>query len=62
MLNDGGLSLEIKDLLVRMLDTNPVARISANEILRHPWFAENRGVDLSSGGESLAVDRVKLRA
>lgn len=62
MLNEDGLSLKIKDLLVRMLDTNPVARISANEILRHPWLADERGLDLSTGGESLAVDRVKLRA
>jgi len=31
-------SKELKDLVARMLDTNPVTRITANQIQHHPWY------------------------
>lgn len=29
---------DVKDLLKKMLDKNPKKRLSAGEILYHPWF------------------------
>lgn len=46
------MSCDLKNLLSRMLDTNPKTRISVDEILEHPWF--------SSGGYKL--DRVLVKS
>ena len=32
------LSLEVRDLINRMLVVNPKERISISEILKHPWI------------------------
>lgn len=32
------MSREAKDLINRLLEVNPVKRLSASEALRHPWF------------------------
>nr|UUZ30954.1 drought tolerant protein [Medicago sativa] len=46
------MSCDLKNLLSRMLDTNPKTRISVDEILEDPWF--------SSGGYKL--DRVLVKS
>lgn len=46
------MSCDLKNLLSRMLDTNPKTRISVDEILEDPWF--------SSGGYKL--DRVLIKS
>ena len=35
------MSRNVKDLLDRMLDTDPERRITADEILEHKWIADN---------------------
>mmetsp|Transcript_18544 Transcript_18544/g.17631 ORF Transcript_18544/g.17631 Transcript_18544/m.17631 type:complete len:102 (-) Transcript_18544:920-1225(-) len=35
------VSCEAKDLINRMLQTNPVKRITMKEIKRHPWYLKN---------------------
>lgn len=35
------ISDEAKDLINRMLQPNPLKRISLHEILEHPWFTKN---------------------
>jgi serine/threonine protein kinase len=35
------LSDDVKDLINKMLQPNPIRRISIDEIMDHPWFAEN---------------------
>jgi serine/threonine protein kinase len=36
------LSVEVKDLLNRMLDKNPFTRITMKEVLIHPWVQNSR--------------------
>ena len=35
------ISDEVKDLINRMLQPNPVRRISMAEIKQHPWYTSN---------------------
>ncbi|KAM7527587.1 hypothetical protein LguiB_030997 [Lonicera macranthoides] len=35
------MSSDLKNLVFRLLETNPSKRISINEIIRHPWFAKD---------------------
>ena len=35
------ISSEVKDLINRMLQPNPVKRISIKEIKNHPWYKKN---------------------
>ena len=41
MLYAQGLSQECLELLSRLLDVDPEARIAVPEILRHPWFLQH---------------------
>ena len=43
---------ELKDLLSRMLDSNPVTRYSARNVLKHPWFNS-----ISGGGVNIPRPR-----
>ena len=36
------LSKEIKDLIKKILNTNPASRITLNEIYEHPWLLEKK--------------------
>jgi len=36
--NGNGLSLEFKDLILRMFSYDPAQRITIQEIKQHPWF------------------------
>lgn len=38
----GRLSPELKDLLMRMLDRDPVTRITAEQMMAHPWISSHR--------------------
>jgi len=44
----GGLRPSVQDLLLGMLRRDPARRLSAQEALAHPWFAEVLGGDNSS--------------
>lgn len=35
------ISDEVKDLINRMLQPNPVKRISIKDIMQHPWYKKN---------------------
>jgi len=35
------ISADVKDLIKRMLQTNPVKRITLSEIKRHRWFLQD---------------------
>jgi len=37
----GFVSREAKDLILKLLQTNPEKRLSAAEALEHPWFKTN---------------------
>ena len=43
---NGKVSPELRDLLSKILVDNPAARISMEEIQRHPWYR----TDLPEGG------------
>ena len=49
------ISIEAKDLITKLLDLNPVTRLSAKEALEHKWFTmnENRNEHLNISNESL---------
>jgi calcium-dependent protein kinase len=36
------VSSDAKDLIIRMLEMNPVKRPSPQEVLSHPWFFKNK--------------------
>lgn len=40
------ISQEVKDLINRMLQPNPVKRITMKEIKDHPWYSKNLPVYL----------------
>ena len=40
------LSEEAKDLINRMLQINPLKRLTAKEILRHPWYVDIKCVHI----------------
>jgi serine/threonine protein kinase len=44
----GGISAEVKDLLVHILEIDPTKRYSPEVMIAHPWFTK----DLSSGPKS----------
>lgn len=35
------ISPEVKDLINRMLQPNPIKRITIREIMQHPWYKKN---------------------
>ena len=39
-----GVSYEAKDLLARLLEKDPVKRITAQEALRHEWFPNRKNM------------------
>ena len=49
------ISTEAKDLITKLLDLNPITRLSAKEALEHKWFImnENRNEHLNISNESL---------
>lgn len=44
-----GISAEARDLLAKMLNPDPVARLSATEALRHPWITGSAHVEEQHG-------------
>lgn len=48
---------ELVDLLKKMLDKNPIKRISINEIMQHPWFTAG---SLPSNFDSLSDEMQKI--
>lgn len=36
------LSKEVKDLIKRILNTNPAARLTLNEVYDHPWMQDKK--------------------
>jgi serine/threonine protein kinase len=64
----GGVSEEAKDLVAKMLVTDPDKRISAGEALRHPWLVQenSRLSMIKLGGTSQRLKtfnaRMKLRS
>ena len=43
-----GVSNDAKDLLLKMLQKDPVKRVSADEALKHPWFRSKDSVSMKS--------------
>ena len=48
---DKKISPELKDLLARTINTNPLKRIRLKEILEHPWYVKFRTCKQISGIE-----------
>lgn len=49
---DDGVSKEAKDLLTRVLDKNPITRISVDGILQHTWMRDAKDtVELFTSAE-----------
>jgi calcium-dependent protein kinase len=51
------ISNEAKDLVSRCLDRNPETRISAEQVLSHPWFSDN----IHSPTTPAVIDATQLR-
>ena len=62
MLDDRDQTKEVKDLQIRMQDTNPTTRISASEVLKHKWLQCSKDTDLNPSLENLVVIKSKMRA
>ena len=59
------LSMEVKDLVRRMLTVDPDLRVTMDEILRHPWFRVGHTALpqlLPSLGTCARVRRTRARA
>ena len=60
---DCGLSDEVKDLIYKLLDPNPITRFSVKQAQEHPWLSREIDPDsyLSNYGKFLAKEQFRFK-
>ena len=58
--NSNQISMELKDLLMKMLDPNPLTRITINEIITHSWYKQTITTQIINNFEMEVNERYNL--